>query len=946
MNNSVLITQCLQNDMVRPIGRYDEVPNLLHIGHEEARRLMGENPEEGPLALTMNWAYGRTSEELTIIHVRDWHDANDAYQHPHMKQFGSHCLQNTKGAEFAFKARDKDRQAHVINSPGLNDFIGTSISEYLQQYAGQKIRVGLIGVWTDAKVYFLAYDLLSRFPDIELAVCSALSASSSKAYHLLALEQMSRLLGVKIIDSVGEFIEFLGDAGFDIPLPQAANPEYPEIYIEGDDSLDGTDTKLVRYLCRDARKVTLKALAGGYSGNVVMSCKSEDIYGHQQVLHVIKIGEQGEIGKERTAFERIESVMGNNAPRIAEFADYGGRGALKYRYAAMGGNIASTFKDIYCEGAPREKIEDFLRTVLVDELGRFYSAAKREDKNLFEYYGIVPGYAERMKQKIEKVLGKPADDEELRLPSGESFPNLYHFYKRDLEEIFSKARFSNHFSYVHGDLNGANIIIDEHENVWLIDFALTHYGQVLRDFVKLESDIMYIFTPIRNEADLSEAAKLTDILLQAREINEVLPTTDETGLKNPDMIRAFETIKLIRSFTAAYTKEDRNILPRLIGQLWYSGRDLTLVESDRWQKLWALYTASQVAMKIKQGLAARGPLRIDWMDAELTGKGRLGISILPGRRDRDRSMAEDMSAIRKQGATHVITLLTSNEFEYYGVEDLMASFKNNGLITRQSPMLDGGATSITEMDELAEWVRANLENGAHIMVHCVGGLGRSGLVAAGYLISQGENATQAIRNVRKFRSPKAVETKAQEKFLKRFAAVKGSATEKDIKTAFSTVQDVLEFAISEEDALISFYENMSATSRDPRVKGLFRSFAKSETKHVTELRGLWRKGITSKPQFDMEGLNEIVNESDRKEINLSLSADLELEDALALAMNKSKSGFKLYTGLAGSLEDEQSRNIFLSLADEEARHRIQLEMELDELNKLKELIAKARKSGD
>ena len=39
---SLLITQCLQNDFVKPIGKYDPLPNLLHIGYEESIRLIEE----------------------------------------------------------------------------------------------------------------------------------------------------------------------------------------------------------------------------------------------------------------------------------------------------------------------------------------------------------------------------------------------------------------------------------------------------------------------------------------------------------------------------------------------------------------------------------------------------------------------------------------------------------------------------------------------------------------------------------------------------------------------------------------------------------------------------------------------------------------------------------------------------------------------------------------
>ncbi len=70
---AILITQCLQTDFVQPLGRYNPLPNHLHIGYEEALRLMGENPAEGPVARTMKWAYSQPADMLKIIHIRDWH---------------------------------------------------------------------------------------------------------------------------------------------------------------------------------------------------------------------------------------------------------------------------------------------------------------------------------------------------------------------------------------------------------------------------------------------------------------------------------------------------------------------------------------------------------------------------------------------------------------------------------------------------------------------------------------------------------------------------------------------------------------------------------------------------------------------------------------------------------------------------------------------------------
>lgn len=129
MPPSILITQCLQNDFVKPLGRYDPLPDMLHVGFDEARRLMGINPDEGPVALTMKWAYQQSADQLAIIHIRDWHDPDDPFQTEHFRQFGAHCMVDTEGAQFAFPEPNPDRPVIIIDSPGLNDFVGTTLAK-------------------------------------------------------------------------------------------------------------------------------------------------------------------------------------------------------------------------------------------------------------------------------------------------------------------------------------------------------------------------------------------------------------------------------------------------------------------------------------------------------------------------------------------------------------------------------------------------------------------------------------------------------------------------------------------------------------------------------------------------------------------------------------------------------------------------------------------------
>jgi len=49
-----------------------------------------------------------------------------------------------------------------------------------------------------------------------------------------------------------------------------------------------------------------------------------------------------------------------------------------------------------------------------------------------------------------------------------------------------------------------------------------------------------------------------------------------------------------------------------------------------------------------------------------------------------------------------------------------------------------------------------------------------------------------------------------------------------------------------------------------------------------------------------------------------------------LAMQKEKAAFRLYTALAGMTDDPDIREMMLTLANEEARHKLRLEIEYDE----------------
>lgn len=762
---NLLISDCLQRDFVGPIGRFQSLPNSLHVGHEESLRLLGADPAQGPVARLMAWAHQQPDEKLRVVHIRDWHDPGDPVQAEHLARFGPHCIAGNTGAEFVFALDDAatGKTIETVDATVLSNFIDTRLASVLEPHRGQPLRVGLAGVWTEAKISFLAYDLRSRYPEFEIAVCSALTASSSRANHFLALTQLSRILGVRVIDALGEFVEYLGGARIDLPLI-GFNAEQPRLEARDGTTLDPVDTQLLRYLFRGSRLVRYRALDGGFSGNRVLDTESVDLHGHEEVPHVVKIGPQVPMGQERTAFERIESVLGNSAPRIADFADLSDRGGIKYRYAAMGRGGSQSLQKRYQRGADDGEIARILQQVFGEQLGRLYAAASAERSDLLDYYDFQSKWAPGVRRRVAELVADAPDAEELKFENGRVLPHIGLFYERELMRLPRLAR-AHYFAWVHGDLNGANILVDEPGNVWMIDFFHAHRGHVLRDLIKLENDLLFIWTPLEAE-HLAEALDFTDQLLALPDLGRAPAPEGAKNFKLPQLQRAWRTLCELRKFYPNLIQADRDPQQLLIAQIRYAVHTLGFDECTAVQKQWALYTAAAAIERYSDLAERNGPLRVDWLPLQSGDDHRVGLTLLPGRRDLGRELESDLASLKAQQVGAVICLLANDEFAHYGVSELMRAYAQAGLLALHQPIVDGRVPTEKELAGALDFVDQQLRQGRNVLIHCVGGLGRAGTLAACWLKRRGHETAAAIAQIRATRSPRAIETALQEDFIR------------------------------------------------------------------------------------------------------------------------------------------------------------------------------------
>lgn len=762
MKQTILITQCLQNDFVEPIGIHDQLPNSLHIGYEESKRLIGENPDEGMLIRLMDWAYNH-SANLEIINIRDWHDLNDPTQTAHLTQFGEHCVQNSKGAEFVFEQFRNSNKEQIIDASGLNDFYETDLKEQLDKYKGQDVKVGIIGVWTEAKVSFLSYELATRYPRFEIAICSALTASSSTHMHFIALEQLKSLLNVNLISSVTEFAGFLSHEIPQLSTIGKKSGKAPEISYLDKVNINDEDTELINHLFRNSKEVEFKVLDGGFSGNVVMKAKSLDYHGHEEVPVVLKIGPRNPMAQERESFEKIRDVLGNNAPNIVDYLESENRAGIKYRYASMFDEKVQTFQQYYAENNDLNKIDFFLDIIFKKQLGRFYKAATLEKMDLLDYYDYSSKYSNSVAQKIESLIGKyDVEANEINVEGKNCF-NLAKFYNNDIDGLKGQVVQSHYQSYLHGDLNGANIIIDAQDNVWLIDFFHTHRGHVLKDLIKLENDLVYIFMKIDSLDEFNEATQLIDIALESEDLWGELP---DINFQFPEINKAYKTLKTLRSFYKELVQTDRSAHQLYVGLLRYSVHTLSFEECNDWQKKLALYSSCKLAEKIKNHILSSSELRLDFLQGIPE---QIGMTILPGRKDRGRDLKRDIESIKSNGVGSVVSLLTEDELDFYGIPNLTNEFENEGLHSKHVSIVDQGIPTEDELQEIISWMNYRIGNNDKVLVHCVGGLGRTGTIVAAYLKKYHKLSSDgSIEMVRKSRSLRAIETKVQEEMVKRF----------------------------------------------------------------------------------------------------------------------------------------------------------------------------------
>ncbi len=142
---------------------------------------------------------------------------------------------------------------------------------------------------------------------------------------------------------------------------------------------------------------------------------------------------------------------------------------------------------------------------------------------------------------------------------------------------------------------------------------------------------------------------------------------------------------------------------------------------------------------------------------------------------------------------------------------------------------------------------------------------------------------------------------------------------------WKSVDEILDFAIGQEEQAAEFYTELAGRMDRPWMSEIFKEFAKEEMGHkrkLLEVKAGKRLMAAEQKVLDLKIGDYLVD--------VEPTDHMDYQQALVVAMKKEKKAFRMYNDLAGATDDANLKTLFLSLAQEEAKHKLRFEIEYDD----------------
>jgi CheY-like chemotaxis protein len=353
--------------------------------------------------------------------------------------------------------------------------------------------------------------------------------------------------------------------------------------------------ELLRKLFFTCEEITLYPLEQGFSGSVVFRVEPRYRHRGRGESVVAKIGEWPLIGQEERNFVQVVQgvVGGHRLPQRLDLARTRFLGGLVYSFAGLG--EVTGFAKFYTESTPDDIIH-VLENLFLETCFPW----GRHDKVLQPFFNFTEHYfshlhldSAKLQRSLATLFGKRhclsslADaGTRLRFLEDISLVNPVEFI------LGPSLTGDAHLTLVHGDLTGYNVILDHHQETWLIDFAGTGQGLLLQDFASFENFVKLSLLESGNPRSFYEwESELANSLT-------LQPSGRLLDLAPPDEYsKAHQVILAIRRLAYQVSGDDH---PKeyLIGLLFHALKLITIMSLKPIQRDLALVSAALICQRL------------------------------------------------------------------------------------------------------------------------------------------------------------------------------------------------------------------------------------------------------------------------------------------------------------------------------------------------------------
>ena len=382
-------------------------------------------------------------------------------------------------------------------------------------------------------------------------------------------------------------------------LPSALRPaEEKQLSIE---TAEGTSynsewNTIIRRIYADCGKVILSPLHGGFT-STTFNVTSYDKDGRRLLPTVLKIGSIKNNDNEVNAYHKyVKKFILNNSTTIMGTTTYKNWGGLRYNFLGINGSDSTlVWLTYYYKKYPAERLIPLFDRIFTDILKPWYGQPHWEHIYPFSEHSPLQLFP-NLFECLERELGISADEEKLHCDElGREIINPYYFLKHEypLRKERSKLWYK---AVTHGDLNMQNILLDEKENIYIIDFSETKPRSIIADFARLEPIFKIEMCNIDTEKDLKQMLEFEQGLLRTENLED-LPPFIYSG-NDPMVKKAYTMICKLREYANTVTIFETDIIPYLIALLEWTYPVVCYTQLNIQKKKYALCSAALMCEKI------------------------------------------------------------------------------------------------------------------------------------------------------------------------------------------------------------------------------------------------------------------------------------------------------------------------------------------------------------